>query len=201
MTLSRVGGTASTLAAIAWLVLFGRGTAAEPIPFLEGLMWAIPLGFGLGTVALYAVGRRRLDRLAAWTAGSLALLSAASLLAGSVLTRGAGAAAYAAWLGFVGGIALQCGLVVAYGATHQHDRADGRVARIVLVAAGLPFAFLVLILGYKLATGWWVTDPALIELGTAGAAMLVGGAWLVIGIALWTRSTRTAAPEATSAAG
>lgn len=185
--LSRIGGTASAVGAVAWLVVFGQGTDGGRVPVLESLMWAFPLAFGLGTIALYGGIHRRLDRVAAWAAAVVAVLSALSLLVGSIVTRGVGTAAYVAWLGFVGGIVVLCGLAVAYGVRHRNDRTGGNLARIVLVAAGLPFAFLLLILAYKVATGWWVTDPTLVEIGTIGAAVLVGGAWLVIGIALWTR--------------
>ena len=184
MTFRRLAATASALGAIGWLLLFGPGAAGIGLMFLDGLMWAFPLAFGLGTIALYAGGGRRLDRAAAWSAGVVAVISAASLLAGSLLLTDA-AAAYAAWLGFVGGIVVLCGLVVLYGILHRGDPSDRQVARVALVAGGLPFAFLLMILGYKVATGWWVTDPGLVAFGSLGAAVLVGGCWLALGIALW----------------
>jgi hypothetical protein len=184
MTFRHLGATASALGAIGWLLLFGPGAAGVELTWLDGLMWAFPLAFGLGTIALHAGGGRGLNRVAAWTAGSVAITSAVSLLAGSLLVTG-GVAAYAAWLGFVGGIAVLCGLVVVYGVRHRRDPGDRQVARVAIVAGGLPFAFLLMILGYKVATGWWVTDPGLIAVGSLGAAVLVGGCWLALGVALW----------------
>lgn len=184
MTFRRLAATASALGAIGWLLLFGPGAPAIGLTFLDGLMWAFPLAFGLGTIALYAGRARRLDRAAAWAAGVVAVLSAGSLLAGSLLVTGGGLA-YAAWLGFVGGIVVLCGLVVLYGIRHRRNHGDRQVARVALVAGALPFAFLLVILGYKVATGWWVTDPGLIAFGSVGAAVLVGGCWLALGIALW----------------
>jgi hypothetical protein len=184
MTFRRLAATASALGAIGWLLLFGPGAAGIELAWLDGLLWAYPLAFGLGTIALYAGGGRRLDRAAAWSAGIVAVVSAASLLAGSLLLTD-GAAAYAAWLGFVGGIVVLCGLVVLYGFSHRRDPGDRHMARLALVAGGLPFAFLLVILGYKVATGWWVTDPALVAFGSVGAAVLVGGCWLALGVALW----------------
>jgi hypothetical protein len=35
------------------------------------------------------------------------------------------------------------------------------------------------------ATGWWVADPGLIAFGSLGTAVLVGGRWVALGIALW----------------
>jgi hypothetical protein len=189
MTLSRIGGTASVLGAVAWLILFGPGTAGIRITWLEGLMWVFPLLFALGTIALWA-GRAhagRIDRAAAGLAGVTGALSAASFLAGATLTSGAGMLAYAAWLGFVGGIVLLCGLVVAFGARYRSDPADRRVARVALVAGALPFGYFLLLLGYKLATGWWVTDPTLIAIGSLGVAVLIGVGWISVGVALWVR--------------
>jgi hypothetical protein len=37
------------------------------------------------------------------------------------------------------------------------------------------------------ATGWWVADPGLIAFGSLGTAVLVGGRWVALGIALWIR--------------
>jgi hypothetical protein len=184
MTLRRAAAAASALAAIAWLMLFGPGSIGVPMPGLASVMWVLPLAFGLGTIALYADGSRRSDGAIAWAAGAVAVISAGSLLTGSLLVTG-GAGGYAAWLGFVGGVVVLCGLVFAYGVSHRRSAGDRRIARLALVAGGLPFAFLLFILGFKLATGWWVTDPGLIAFGSIGAAVLVGGCWLALGIGLW----------------
>jgi hypothetical protein len=109
MTFRRVAAVAAMLGAIGWLLLFGPGTMGVPVAGIQNAMWAFPLAFGLGTIALYGEGSRRRDGAISWAAGAVGVVSAGSLMAGSLVVTG-GAGGYAAWLGFVGGVALGIGL-------------------------------------------------------------------------------------------
>jgi hypothetical protein len=180
VTLTRLGGAAAGLGGIAWLALFMSGNGGTPIEWLEDAMWALPLAFGLGAIGLYAPATSTFDRTAILIAAVASVAAAAAVFGGSALAL-TGEIAYAAWLAFVGGIAVLLCLVLAYGIRR---RADGGLALVALVATLLPIAFLAVIFGYKVLTGWWVTDPGLIAFGTVGAAVLVGGAWVALGVAM-----------------
>lgn len=191
MTLARVGGAAATIGGLAWLVLFWNGNRGTPIAWLEETMWALPLAFGLGVMGLYAAGTSAFDRVAIVLAAIVSVVAAAALVGGDALALEP-AAAYASWLVFVGGIGTLLILVLAYGVRHRWRSLVGLVA---LVGAALPVAFLAIIFAYKLLTGWWVTDPALISIGTGGAAILIGGAWVALGLALLLRPPVPEVPE------
>ena len=192
MTWSRVGGAAAAAGGAAWLIVFGAGTLGIRVTWLEDLIWILPLAFGLGTIGLYEGGSSRLDRLAVYVAGAVAVLATAAYGAGVLLFGGESTIGYITWLVFILGILALLALVLAYGARHRRDARDRGVARAALVLSGVPFAFLVLILAYKVATGWWVTDPGLVAFGSIGAALLVGGGWLLLGLAIWMRDPQTA---------
>ena len=189
--MTRLAGVLAAIAGVAWVALFGADAFELRTPEMGGLLWAFPLAFGAGAVALYQGGASAglVDRVGSTLGGVLAVASGLAYL--GVLVSADDAQAYIGWLAYVLGIVLLFGLVLLYGVVHVRRPEDRDAAAVTaLVASGPPFAFLAMILGYKLATGWWVTDPSLISIGQLGSAILIGGGWLALGIAIALRKDR-----------
>lgn len=185
--LNRIGGAAALVGGAVWLAAFGTDAIDRSIG-LDAVLWSFPLLFGLATVALHvgAGSPMPADRIGAGAAIVVALVASVVYVA-TLLLAATAELEYAGWLVFILGIALLLVAVLVYGLRHVRRPEQRRIAAAAIVASILPVGFIAMMFVYKLLTGWWVTDPGLIQLGSTGAALLVGGGWLLLGIALWLR--------------
>lgn len=195
--MNRLGGTAAVAGGLAWLLAFGTDVLERAVG-AEGVLWVAPIAFGIAAVALYRGGGtvERGDRIGSRLAAAAAAVSSTAYGASLLFVR-FDELFYAGWLVYVLGIVAILATVLAYGVLHLRRPDRGGIALAAIVASGPPVAFLLLILGYKVLTGWWVTDAGLTAFGNMGATVLVGGGWIVLGVALWLRDDARATEPST----